>query len=226
MLTGDEKKLLEYAKRILEVSGLELTDFILGGGTVLKYEYDHRMSKDLDFFIDDPQRLAMLSPKVNDAVEGEYTFANDMGNYIKYVFPEGKVDFICSGRVTDFPPRERQINGIRLLLDDPVEIVAKKLCHRADHFHARDFFDLAVLYRSDRGEDLVNVGASMPDKIEVLAKRIEDGELRKVMNSTEKKTYRILRGGLSTEGHEAAIASEFIAKVRECLRERSNSLDK
>lgn len=46
------------------------------------------MSKGIDIFFDDPQKLASLSPRLNDSVEDEYIAAQEMGNYIKYSFPE------------------------------------------------------------------------------------------------------------------------------------------
>ena len=51
----------------LQGNGYGTLDFRLGGGTVLMFRFDHRVSKDIGVFIDDAQALAYLSPRLNDA---------------------------------------------------------------------------------------------------------------------------------------------------------------
>lgn len=37
--------------------------FTFGGGTVLMLRHQHRLSKDIDFFVPDPQSLAYVTPR-------------------------------------------------------------------------------------------------------------------------------------------------------------------
>jgi hypothetical protein len=46
--------------------GQPVPDWVLGGGTALMIFADHRLSRDIDAFIDDPQYLALLSPETTD----------------------------------------------------------------------------------------------------------------------------------------------------------------
>ena len=49
-------------------NGLRADKWSFGGGTVLMRRYRHRVSKDVDIFVPDPQYLGYLSPRLNDAV--------------------------------------------------------------------------------------------------------------------------------------------------------------
>ena len=40
-----------------------------GGGTVLMLRYGHRLSKDIDIFVPDPQYLGFVSPRLSDVAE-------------------------------------------------------------------------------------------------------------------------------------------------------------
>ncbi|HYW63031.1 MAG TPA: nucleotidyl transferase AbiEii/AbiGii toxin family protein [Bradyrhizobium sp.] len=51
----------------LERNGQSMPEWVLGGGTALMILADHRLSRDIDIFIDDPQYLALLSPEATDA---------------------------------------------------------------------------------------------------------------------------------------------------------------
>jgi hypothetical protein len=96
-------------------------------------------------------------------------------------------------------------------MDDPVEIVAKKIWHRGENFKARDFFDLATLYRSDRKEDLINEALAMPEKIDMIEKRIEN------LDFDVSKQIEPLPKGTNILGKEIFISSEFIKDVKSRL---------
>ena len=51
----------------LEQQGQAVPEWVLGGGTALMLHANHRLSKDIDAFIDDPQYLGIMSPKVTEA---------------------------------------------------------------------------------------------------------------------------------------------------------------
>jgi hypothetical protein len=53
----------------LGASGITLEDWSFGGGTVLMLRHRHRISKDVDIFVSDPQYLAYLTPRLNTKAE-------------------------------------------------------------------------------------------------------------------------------------------------------------
>jgi hypothetical protein len=111
---------------------------------------DHRLSRDIDAFIDDPQYLALLSPETTDV--WKCSAWDRAGHYLKLKYPEGEVDFIITAAISSLPPIEKQIDltGIRkgskptIQLDPPVEIALKKLHYRATMLKPRDVFDISV----------------------------------------------------------------------------------
>jgi hypothetical protein len=48
----------------LKAKGQPVPPWTLGGGTALMLHTGHRLSKDIDAFIDDPQYLTILSPRL------------------------------------------------------------------------------------------------------------------------------------------------------------------
>lgn len=46
-------------------TGLPVDDWTFGGGTVLMRRYQHRLSKDVDIFINDPQFIGYLTPRLS-----------------------------------------------------------------------------------------------------------------------------------------------------------------
>jgi Nucleotidyl transferase AbiEii toxin, Type IV TA system len=127
--------------------GQPVPDWILGGGTALMIFADHRLSKDIDAFIDDPQYLAMLSPDTTDV--WACSVWDRATNYLKLKYPEGEIDFIVTAAISTLPAVEQTIdlNDSRPLvrLDVPAEIALKKLHYRATMLKARDIFDIAVI---------------------------------------------------------------------------------
>lgn len=112
---------------------------------------DHRLSRDIDAFIDDPQHLALLSPETTDV--WNCTAWDRAAHYLKLKYPEGEIDFVVTAQISSLPPIERQIDltAIRkgskptIQLDSPVEIALKKLHYRATMIKARDVFDISVV---------------------------------------------------------------------------------
>ena len=67
---------------------------------------DHRLSRDIDAFIDDPQYLALLSPETTDA--WNCSAWDRAAHYLKLKYPEGEVDFIVTAPISSLPPIEKQ----------------------------------------------------------------------------------------------------------------------
>lgn len=154
-LTRDSwKQILRSAVAIfddLEKKGLGSPDVVIGGGTVLMFRFEHRLSKDIDFFIHDVQWLSLLTPRLNETTAAMVTDYVEQANGIKLVLPHGDVDFVVAGAVTDAEAVEKlEFMGRPFLLDPTEEILAKKLFYRAARFQARDVFDFVVAIECDR----------------------------------------------------------------------------
>jgi predicted nucleotidyltransferase component of viral defense system len=128
--------------------------FTFGGGTVLMLRYRHRMSKDIDFFVPDPQSLAYVTPRLSDVAE---TLCNsqyvEAALYVKLQLEAGEIDFVAAPNLL---PEEHAFErwdlfGESVRVETAAEIVAKKIFHRGDKATARDLFDLALVL--DRAPD-------------------------------------------------------------------------
>ncbi len=116
-----------------------------GGGTVLMLRYGHRLSKDIDIFVPDPQYLGYVSPRLSDVAEGVSDKYVEGPGYIKLLRPEGEIDFVASPNLTADPFEIWELLGRPVKVETSAEIVAKKLWHRGDRATARDLFDLALV---------------------------------------------------------------------------------
>lgn len=140
--------------------GIQNPFWTLGGGTVLMLRYRHRLSKDIDIFVPDPQYLGYVTPRLSDVAEGVTDKYVEGPNYIKLLRPEGEIDFVASPNLTAEPYEEWELLGRRIKVETSAEIVAKKLWHRGDRATARDLFDLALVI--DKEPDaLASVGAHL-----------------------------------------------------------------
>lgn len=75
-------------------------------------------------------------------VTSEY---NDTAEYVKLFLPEGEIDFVASSTLTNNPFEEHEVLGRNILLETPIEIVAKKIWHRGDRATPRNLLDLAMV---------------------------------------------------------------------------------
>ena len=171
---NDWENLLGYALKQLDPCGLPGDSWTLGGGTVLMFHFAHRLSKDIDIFFPDKQLLGMVSPRVNDAVELSLREYIEQDGFCKLTFPEGKVDFIYSRKMTTHPPQARMLIGRRVLCEDPVEIAAKKVFWRGHRFTPRDIFDLAVVYDAGPAR-LIEALLDYPNHAATLAEQVKIG---------------------------------------------------
>lgn len=127
----------------------------LGGGTVLMMKYRHRLSRDIDIFLPNPQFLSCFSPRVNDVIEADVEHYDEQAEYVKLFYNEGEIDFIVANRLLDRPYNTFFKFGMEIPREDPLEIIAKKIFYRHKNLAKRDFFDLAtVLSRANNAEVL------------------------------------------------------------------------
>ena len=117
-----------------------------GGGTVLMFRYRHRMSKDIDIFVPDPQYLGFVTPRLSDAAADLTSDYSEMpGSFVKLQFEEGEVDFVAAPNLLKDAWEQWDIGGHAVKVETAAEIIAKKMYHRGDRATARDLFDLALV---------------------------------------------------------------------------------
>lgn len=116
-----------------------------GGGTVLMLRHRHRLSKDIDIFVPDPQPLGFFTPRLSsyaEEISGRYV---ETAGFVKLFLPEGEIDFVASPHLTSNPFEVDEIAGRAVKLETSAEIIAKKFWHRGDRLTARDIFDFAAI---------------------------------------------------------------------------------
>ena len=175
---NDWETLFRHAMQIVEAAGApgsRLRDWSFGGGTVLMRRFRHRVSKDVDIFVPDPQYLGYVSPRLNDTAESLTSRYLETAISVKLYFPEGEIDFIASAPLTEKPTAEETVLGRRVDVETTAEIIAKKVWHRGRDFTARDLFDLALVATEDPGA-LQPIAAILRERREAIRKRIASGE--------------------------------------------------
>jgi Nucleotidyl transferase AbiEii toxin, Type IV TA system len=157
----------------LEAKDFGIPDVVIGGGTVLMFRFEHRLSKDIGFFMHDAQWLTVLTPRLNDATAAMTATYQEQGNSLKLVLPCGDIDFIVSGPVSEASATESlAFMGRTFMLEATEEILAKKLFYRAAQFQPRDVFDFVVTIEKDRASAARALAAATANH-DLLARRIE-----------------------------------------------------
>ena len=145
---GAWRGLLQHAFALIdEIQARGISDpfWTFGGGTVLMLRYQHRLSKDIDIFVPDPQYLGFVSPRLSDIAQAISEDYVEGAGYVKLLRAEGEIDFVASPNLTNDPFELWELFGRQINVETSVEIVAKKLWHRGDRATARDLFDLALV---------------------------------------------------------------------------------
>ncbi|EGP46186.1 nucleotidyl transferase AbiEii/AbiGii toxin family protein [Achromobacter insuavis] len=120
---------------------------LLGGGTRLMLALNHRLSDDIDLFVDSPAWLPYVSPRLNDMFENELAGYNEDNAHVKLRFAEGEIDFVVAapllpGSATTWNPAAPETS---FPMEPPAEVLAKKLFFRGWALTARDLFDWIIL---------------------------------------------------------------------------------
>jgi hypothetical protein len=129
----------------IERYGISQPFWTFGGGTVLMLRYRHRLSKDIDIFVPDPQYLGYVSPRLSEVAESVSQDYVEGPGYIKLLRAEGEIDFVASPNLTEPAFEMWSLLGRMVRVETAAEIVAKKLWHRGDRATARDLFDLSLV---------------------------------------------------------------------------------
>jgi len=154
---GAWEALLPRALRLLDEIGVHggIGDpfWTWGGGTVLMLRYRHRLSKDIDIFVPDPQYLGFVTPRLSDAAaELTEDYTEMAGSFVKLQFEEGEVDFVAAPNLLDDAWETWEIGGRRVRVETAAEVIAKKMYHRGNRVMARDLFDLALVIDKEPAE--------------------------------------------------------------------------
>ncbi|MGC2519868.1 MAG: nucleotidyl transferase AbiEii/AbiGii toxin family protein [Burkholderiales bacterium] len=142
------EKLFGHALSILDESvaaGAQEGGWSFGGGTVLMRRYRHRVSRDVDIFVPDPQWLGYLTPRLNARAESLAPDYVEQAGFVKLYFAEGEIDFVVSSPLTADPASTENLFGRNVRVETSAEIIAKKVWHRGAEFTARDLFDLTLV---------------------------------------------------------------------------------
>ncbi|MEQ1954387.1 nucleotidyl transferase AbiEii/AbiGii toxin family protein [Mesorhizobium sp. CN2-181] len=168
------RTLIGIAIERLEGIGLDRTQWIWGGGTVLMLRYHHRLSRDVDIFINDVQYLSYLSPRLNEAGSDNILGYSEQANHLRLEYPQGEIDFLTVAPV--FPhimPEMRRLEGVEdfVQLMPDKEILAQKLHYRAAGFTGRDLYDFAAVTQANSAllgdVDLHKIAVERRDALEV-----------------------------------------------------------
>jgi hypothetical protein len=205
-------KALTLIDEISTHGGVANPFFTFGGGTVLMLRYGHRLSKDIDFFVPDPQSLGYVTPRLSDVADemcdSQYSEA---ANFVKLHLNEGEIDFVASPNLL---PDEHAFETWTLF-DRPIrvetaaEIIAKKMYHRGDQGTARDLFDLAMVIEREP-EALVHARDFMHRHLEsyTAALAAPPGAMKTRFEAIETLNYN------PTFEHAVRVASDYLAGLR------------
>jgi Nucleotidyl transferase AbiEii toxin, Type IV TA system len=94
-----------------------------GGGTVLMLRHAHRLSKDIDLFVPDPQYLGFVNPRLSDVAADLCTNYVEAMEYIKLLRPEGEIDIVASHNLTEQAWTVETIMGEQVCVETDVENV-------------------------------------------------------------------------------------------------------
>ena len=170
------RTLLELALPALDQLGADVR-WTLGGGTGLALKLNHRVSYDMDIFLEDAGHLRALSPTRNVASRAISDRWQEPGHYLRLEREEGVIDFIVAARQTDLMPWHYSFKGRDIPVEEPAEILAKKLKYRGSRIIPRDIFDILALHRFDP-EILMTAVEAAPDGARRAADRIRRIENR------------------------------------------------
>ncbi|WP_448339973.1 nucleotidyl transferase AbiEii/AbiGii toxin family protein [Desulfovibrio piger] len=216
------KNLFSAAMQQIKQANLPSSMWTFGGGTVLMHKFNHRFSKDIDIFFSDRQLLGYISPRINDALEDRAIKYIEQDNFTKIYLKEGEIDFILSPRISNCKPVQAIIEGEKIFLDHPVEIIAKKIEHRANEFKARDVFDLAIVYSQMKTTMLKNLDISK-EKLICLKNRVCDLHESNILENQLQEISR-LPAGEKIKGTEFELFKNFMCAMEKQIDSKQKTI--
>ena len=226
---SDQSELFHIALDILEDYGI--TSWSFGGGTALSLlYYQHRMSYDIDIFLEDyseMQRLIEFQEEIaeNLGIDNNYIQSSTTGvTFILDNKSHGmKLDFVYSPALTNDAFGGKEVFGIRnVRVQTSQEILAKKLKFR-EKATIRDFVDYAIGQERDqimsalKPQGIVDMDRyfEVIDKFDSLAGHIFDEELRWLMpeEKRSKKDFAKTIHAIMKPGRQIRVALDPSGEV-------------
>ncbi|MCM2477790.1 nucleotidyl transferase AbiEii/AbiGii toxin family protein [Rhizobium sp. CG5] len=172
-----------------------------GGGTSLAIDIGHRVSYDVDAFLDSARIIQSLVPIRNlvtrticwndETGKPDYRYP---GHYLKLIVKgSGEIDFLGASPLIENATTLFEFEEREIVRELPSEVIAKKIYYRGSMFKARDVFDLAGTFLV-LPDELLNAAASpflTPDVYDRAQLRIETridafhDEIHEEVNPTE-----------------------------------------
>ncbi len=144
---GSWTELFPHALALMDHVAAQSENFTwtFGGGTVLMLRINHRHSKDVDLFVNDPQYLNYVNPRLSDVAENITSDYDENAEFIKLYLAAGEIDIVVGASLTPTPFDRVTHQGREIRVETSAEILAKKFHHRGDRATARDLFDLCAV---------------------------------------------------------------------------------
>lgn len=126
-----------------------------GGGTALAiYYFQHRLSFDIDLFVEDIQYLDFIRPKlwIEESNNFKASEQIDQHNHIGLITSNNiKVDILCDPNSTEgFCDNTKEIIPFDIYIESIENILAKKITFRKRDNKARDILDIATAISKDK----------------------------------------------------------------------------
>ncbi|MFN4264446.1 MAG: nucleotidyl transferase AbiEii/AbiGii toxin family protein [Aquabacterium sp.] len=166
-----------------------------GGGTVLMLRINHRLSKDIDLFVSDPQYLGYVNPRLSDVAESVSVDYEENAEFIKFFLPDGEIDVVVGSSLTEAPFDIVRHAGRNIRVETCAEIIAKKMWHRGDRAKARDLFDLCAVAQAQPNE----ISRAAPFFQRHGAKFLSQLDARGEFLEAEFKAIDVIEAGLNFE---------------------------
>ncbi|GHS29658.1 hypothetical protein VN1290_13570 [Helicobacter pylori] len=134
--------------------GLNPSSIKFGGGTALSmYYFQHRLSFDIDLFVNDAQCLGFFSPKlwIDNCSHFDSTRYIDQHNHIGVTNKDNiKIDVLVDYASNEgYVDNSKKIFAFDIYIENLENIIAKKITFRKTDNKTRDIFDIAVALHND-----------------------------------------------------------------------------
>lgn len=179
-----------------------------GGGTVLMLRYGHRLSKDVDIFVPDPQYLGFVNPRLSDLAADITSDYEEHAQFVKLNLPQGEIDFVVSQNLIDPGYDEWSIFGEPVKVETAAEIIAKKMWHRGDRPTPRDLFDLSLVIEKDP-ESLLEAGEFLVRHRDIFLSELVNNEVNLSRRFADIQTLNYT----PTYQHCVSLATEFLRGI-------------
>lgn len=197
-------KNLNKTLEIIFLENISSNDWFLMGDFALCFLMGHRVERDIVVGLSRMDLLSLLTPRLNERMENLVIDYAEGLNFVKLKFSDFELSFVVERRLTDFEPFKVHLFSNIIQVENPLEIVAKKVFYRGLLLKPLDLIDIAVVYGSypELPEVLIK------NKLIPKPKEIFFEVLDKSMNSLKKYNNRELKNC------DIRMIENFIEKIK------------